>query len=115
MFGREADALRRHQIAVGIVWFGQVCMHCLHHLIGGVRAANSQHLGMRLQYHVALGTQTAGDDNFAVLRQRFADGVQRFLHRTVDKTAGVNHHQIGVGIAGGNKITFGAQPGEDVL
>ena len=115
MPGREAYALRRNQVAVGVMRLGQVLVHHLHHFIGGMRAGDRQHLGMRIFHHIAFCTETAGDNHLAVFLQRFADGVERFFHRAVDKTAGVHHHQIGVLITAGDDVTLGAQTRQDTL
>ena len=44
------------------------------------------------------GTQTTGDHHLAVLIQGLADGFQGFLHRRVDKAAGVDDHHVGAGV-----------------
>jgi len=100
MARRKAYALGWHKVTVGIVQPGQMRMDGFHHLVGGVRAGNGEHLRVRLFHHIALGAETAGDDHLAVFRQRFTDRIQRFLHRTVYESAGVDHHQIRVAVAG---------------
>ena len=115
MRGREPYALRRHQVGIGIVRPRQVRVHRLHHFVGGVRPGHGQHLGMGLAHDVALGAKAAGDDHAAVLRQRLADGLERFLHRGIDEAAGVDHHQVGRFIGGRNGVTLGAQLRQDAL
>ena len=111
MLGRQPHADIRHQVDEGIVRLGQVGMHRAHHLVGGVRAGHGQDRRMRVAHHIALGPQTAGDDHFAVLVQGFADRVQRFGHGGINEAAGVDHHQVGAGVAAGNIVAFGAKAG----
>jgi hypothetical protein len=65
--------------------------------------------------HAFFGAQAAGDDNLAVLRQRFADGVQRLLDRRVDEAAGVDDDEIRAGVVGRGDVTLGPELGEDAL
>src|ERR1019366_9882296 len=115
MFRREADSLCRRQVHIGIMRVGQMLMYRRHHFIGGVRAGNGEHFWMRLFHHIALRTETTGDDHLAVFRQRLTDRIQRFFHRAIDEAASVHHHQIGILITAGNQIPLGAQAGEDVF
>ena len=52
-------------------------------------------LGYRCGDLLGLGAHAAGDDDLAVLRQRLADGVERFRLGAVEKAAGVDDHQVG--------------------
>ncbi len=70
---------------------------------------------MCILHHAALGTQTASDDDLAILGQRLADGIQRLFHRRIDKTAGVDHDEIGILVTAGDFVTFGAKLGENAL
>ena len=79
-----------------IVRLRQVRVHRVHHFVGRMRAGDGEHLRVRLAHDVALGAEAAGDDDLAVLGERLADGVQRFLDRGVDEAAGVDDHQVGV-------------------
>ena len=72
----KADALRRHQIGEGVVRLGQVLVHRMHDLFGGVRTGDGKHLRMRRQHDVVLRPQTAGDDHLAVFSESLADGVE---------------------------------------
>jgi hypothetical protein len=58
---------------------------------------------------------TTGNDDPAILRQRFTNHVQRIRLGTVDKTAGVYHHYIGVIIGGDYLLAFGAELSKDML
>ena len=88
-------------------------MYRFHHLVQRMGAGHRQHLGMRLAHHIALGAEAAGYNHLAVFRQRFADRLKRFLHCSVDKTAGIDHHHIRIVIAAHDAIAFGAQLGEN--
>ena len=90
-------------------------VHGHHYLFQRVRAGHGEDLRMRVAHHVALGAQTSGDDHPAVFRDRFADRVKRFLHRRLDEAAGIHHDEIGPVVRGGDRVAFGAQPGEDAL
>jgi hypothetical protein len=57
----------------------------------------------------------SGDDHPAVLGQRLADDIERFLHGGVDEAAGIDHYEIGVVVTRHDGITFGPQLGEDTL
>jgi len=48
----------------------------------------------------------AGDDHLAVLVERLADGGKRFLLRTVEKTAGVDEHDVGAGVRAGELVAL---------
>ena len=113
----ELDASSRHQVHERIVRLGQVLVDVVHHLAGGVWAGHGQHRGVHVGDHLAVvaRAQTAGDDHLAVFVQRLADGVQRFGHGRINKATGVDHHQVGAIVAGGDFIAFGAQSGEDVF
>ncbi len=120
MVGRQADALRRHQVDEGIMRGRQVRMHRLHHFPGGMRTGDGEHLRMHVAHdfiprRVLPGAEAAGDDDLAVFRQRFADGVERFLDRGIDEAAGIDHHEVSTVISAGDFITLGAQPGQDLF
>ena len=117
---RQLDALRRHQVDERRMRFRQVHMHRVHHFAQCVRAGNGQHLGVHLQDDVVASrvffrAQTAGHDDLAVLMQRLADGVERFLYRSIDKAAGIDDHQIGAVIRFGGVVTFGTQLSKNLL
>ncbi len=112
---REANALRRHEIGIGVVRLGAVRMHRLHHLFERMRSGHGQHVGMRLAHHVALCAEAAGHDHLAVLGQRLADRIERLLDGGIDEAARIDHDQIGVLIAAGNTIAFRAQLSEDAF
>ena len=90
-------------------------MHFLHHLLGGVRAGDGQHLRMGRQHHVLLRAEAAGDDDAAVLGQRLADGVERLGHRGVDEAAGIHDDEVGAAVVGHDVVALGAQARQDLL
>ena len=110
---RQADALRRHQVGIRVVRLGQVLVHMAHHLFHRVRAGDGKHRRVRRLHDVALGAEAASNDDLAVLVQRFADGVERFLDGGIDEAAGIDDDQVGIVVTGRNLVTLGAQAGED--
>ena len=120
VFGCELDAGRRHQIDKWVVWLRQVRVHVLHHFILGMRSGDGEHLWMNLLDEIAtaltrLGAEAAGDDHPAVFGQRLADRIERFLHRGIDESAGIHHHQVGAGVVGRDLVALGAQLRDDLL
>ena len=75
----EFDSLRRNQIDIGVVRLRQVLVHRLHHAFGVVRAGDREHRGMHLGDDALFRAEAASDHHFAVLGERFADGIERFL------------------------------------
>jgi hypothetical protein len=112
---RQLDSLRRHQVLERIVGFRQVLVHLLHHLLGGMRAGDGEHLRVGGQHHVLLGAQAAGDDDAAVLVERLADGVERLGHRGIDEAAGVHHDEVGALVVGHDGVAFCAQARQDLF
>ena len=113
--GRELDALGRHEVGEGIVRLGQVRVHRRHHFVGRVRPGDREHPGVGLLDDVALGAEAAGDDDLAVLGERFADGIERLLHRRIDETAGVDHDQVRVCVGRRDDVALGAKLRQDAL
>ncbi len=93
---RQLDSLGRDQIHVGIVRLRQMLVHRLHHAFGVVRPGDGEHRGMHPGDHALLRAEATRDDHSAVLGERFADRVERFLDRRIDEAAGVDDHQVGV-------------------
>ncbi len=61
-------------------------MHRVHHFLGRMGTGDREHLRMAGQddafpVRIMSGAKATGDDDAAVFRQGFADGIQRFLHR----------------------------------
>jgi hypothetical protein len=93
----------------------QVLVDDAHHFISSMRPGHGEHRRMRLYNNVALGAEAAGDNNLAVFVERFADGVERFLHCRINKAAGIDDDQIGIFVARRNLVAFGAQLGQNAL
>ena len=109
-----------HQVHKGVVWFGQVLVHRVHHLLSGMGAGDGQHAGVHLPHQIAavLGLrspQTASNDDLAVFCQRLANGVQAFLDGVVNEAAGVDDHQVGTGKGFSGLVTLGAELRQDQL
>ena len=88
-------------------------MHRIHDFLGGMRAGNSQHLGVHLAHQVialAVGAsaQATGDDDASVVGQSLANRVQAFLYRVVNKATGIDDDQVGTGKGFGGLVALGA-------
>jgi hypothetical protein len=70
---------------------------------------------MHLRHHAFLRAEAAGDDHLAVLGQRLADRVERFLDRRVDEAAGVDDDEVRVVVRRGRDVALRTQLREDAL
>ena len=93
----------------------QVLVHRADHFFIGVRAGDLQHLRMALENALGPRAQAAGDDDLAVLLQRLADGVERFVDRRIDEAAGIHDHDVGGVVVGRDLVTLGAQLRDDAF
>jgi hypothetical protein len=64
---------------------------------------------------VLLDPEATGNDDLAVLGERLADRMERFLDRGVDEAAGVDDDEVGAGVVLGGVVALGAQLREDAL
>ena len=94
---------------------GQVLMHRLHHARRVVRPCDRQHARMLALDQFLTRAKASGDDDLAVLGQRLADRVERFLDRGVDEAAGVDDDEVSAGVIGRGGVTLSAQLREDAL
>jgi hypothetical protein len=99
---------------------GQMLVYREHDFADRVRAGHFQHFRMDGLDHVVavgvfFGAKAAGDNDAAVFVERFADGVQRFLHRGVDETAGIDDDQVGALVGLGGIVAFCPQLRQDLL
>ncbi len=78
-------------------------------------AGDLEHLRVGLLDDLGPGPQAAGHNHLTVLRQGFADGRERLLHRRGDEAAGVDHHHIGPLIGGRGFVSLGPQAREYLL
>ena len=115
MSGCKFDATRWNQVFEWIMRFRQGRMHRQHDLIQRMRPGNRQHLGMRCTNHIALGTETTGDDHLAVFRQRFTYRLKRLLYGSINKPARIDDHHVRIVIAADNAIAFCTQLGKDTF
>ena len=87
--------------------------------VGRVRARDGEDLRVDLgdQVLAAVGAraEATGDDHATVLGKRLADRIERLLHRRVDETAGIDHHQVRAPVAAAHRVALGAQLGDDPL
>jgi hypothetical protein len=70
---------------------------------------------MSVTDEVVLDPEATRDDDFAILGERLADRLQRFLDRGVDEAAGVDDDEVGAGVVLGGVVALGAQLREDAL
>ena len=89
-------------------------MHRFHHCRRVMRARDCQYGWMGFSNDV-FRPQASGDDDFAILMQRLADRVERFLHRGVDEAAGVDDDEVRAVVGLRGDIALGAQLREDAL
>src|SRR5215210_2853751 len=80
-----------------------------------MRARDGEHAGIGRANAIGFDAEAAGDDDLAVLGKRLADGGKRFLLGAVQEAAGVDHDGVRPVIARGERITFGAELGDDPL
>ena len=78
-------------------------------------ACDSQNGGVGAADVILFCAQATCDDDFAVFRQGFADGVQRFCLGGVEETACVYDHGFGACVIGADCVTFGAEAGQDAF
>ena len=76
MSRREPDTLRRHEIDEGVVLGRQMLVHRRDDVVVGVRPRYFEHTRMSVEDALRIGTETAGDDDLAVLLDGFADGIE---------------------------------------
>ena len=93
----------------------QVRMHRPHHAIGVVRSGDREHAWMRRLHDALFRAKASCDDDLAVLRQGFADGMQRLRDRGVDEAAGIDDDEIRAGVIGRGDVALSAQLREDAL
>jgi hypothetical protein len=114
---RQLDAGRRHQVTERVVRLRQVAVDVVEHFAGRMRAGDGEdlrmHAGNQVPATLALGAEAAGDDDLAVLGERLADRLERFLDGGVDEAAGVDDDEVGVLVGRARRIAFGPQLRED--
>ena len=94
----QAQPFGRDEIDEGVVQRRDRLMHGLHDLFVLVWAGDGQHTGVGLEDAIPLNAEAARHDHAAVFGQRFSDGRKAFLFGRVEKTAGIDHHDIGAGV-----------------
>ena len=62
-----------------------------------------------------LRAHAAGDHDLAVFGERRADRGERLRLRAVEKTAGVDNREVGIGVFTGELVTLRTQPRDDAL
>ena len=117
MLWGELDSLQWNEIDEWIMRLRQMRVHGCHHFVRRMRSCHCEHFRVRItdEFASAFRAQATGDDDFPVLRQRFADGVERFLDGRIDEAAGVDDDEIRAFVRRRNRVTLGAQLGDDPL
>src|SRR3954452_6942124 len=90
-------------------------VHRTDDLFIGVRSRDLENARVALEDAFGSRSQTTCDDYTAVLLQRFADGIERFVYSGVDEATGVDDDDVGRVIARRDLVTFGAKVSQDGL
>ncbi len=112
---REAQALGRHEIEVGSCSGGTASCTAVttcSYWCGPVTASTP---GCTSRMRLFLDAHATRDDDAAVLGQGLADGVEALLLGAVEEAAGVDDHDVGAGVVGGDLVALGAELGDDAL
>ena len=111
----QVQALRWHQVHLGIVDRRQRLVDGSHHGLILVRARHGEDPGVRLHDRVGLDPHAAGDDHPAVLGHGLADGGQRFRLCAVEEAAGIDQHHVCIRVAGRHDVALGTQLCDDAF
>lgn len=90
-------------------------MYRVQHLFVLVWACDGEDGGVRAANVILFCAQATGYYDFAVFGEGFADGVQRFCLGGVQETACVYDHGFGACVIRADRVTFGAQAGQDAF
>ena len=114
---RQLDTLGRHQIRERVVLAGgrHKLVYRTDHFFIRMGPRYRQHAGMGFADFVCFNAHTTGDNDFTVFTDSFTNGVQRFLFRRINKTAGVHHHNVGVFVGWYYVIPVQPQLGQNTL
>ena len=114
---REFDTLRRHQIDEGIVIARRrhMIMYLTDHLLIGLGTGDAQNAGVSFGDQIRLGTHASGDQHLTVCLHSLLYGVQRLLFGAVNKSTGVDHHDICLLVTGRHFIAFNSQLSENAF
>ena len=94
------DRCPGHQVEIRRAAHGGGFVHRADDLFVLMRAGDGQHLREASADRVRLAAHAAGDDDAAVLGNRFADRFERLLLGGVEEAAGIDQHHIGAGVIG---------------
>ena len=106
MARRQLHALRRYEVEERLMLRRQMLVHRGDHLFVALRTGDLEHLRMPVENLLRLCSQAARDDHFAVLGQRFADRIERFIDRGIDEAAGIDDNQVGRAVARGHLVAL---------
>ena len=85
------------------------------HRLQRVGPGNGQHLRVGLLNKLGIFSEATGDNHPAVFVNGFANRLQGFGFGFVDKSTGVDHHQVGVVVVIGGLVTIAAQLGDNAF
>ncbi len=115
MARRELEPAVRHQIEERVGRHRCGVMDGADDFFILMRTCHRQHIGKAGTDRLGLLAHAAGDDDAAILRDGFADGIQAFFLGGIEKAAGVDQHDVGARIIGRHGIAVGAELGQDTL
>ena len=119
MARRQFYALGWHQVGIGVMrWrVRHVLVYGTDHLFIGGRPGHAEHFRVQLADGIGIGpfAHTAGHDHPTVLAQGLANGIQRLLFGAVDKTAGIDHHELCIFVGRYNVVAIQFELGQDTL
>ena len=80
-----------------------------------VRPGNGEHAWKGRTNALVLDTETAGDDNAAVLSHRLTNRFQALSLRAIKEPACVHDHNVGTGVIRGSDVTLRTEPRQNPL
>ncbi len=109
----EPDALGRDEIDERIVQRRQLIVHRVHDFLVRLRPGDLEHARVAVGDRLGPGTQTTGDDDLAIARERLADRLERLVYRVVDEAACVHDDEVGVLVGADDVVALSAEPRQD--
>ena len=110
LFGRLRDEVDKRPLARR-----RVLVHRFDDLFVLMRAGDREHLRVRGADGVGFLAHTTGDDDTAVLIDRFAYGSKALLLGAVEEAASVDQHHVCASVVGAHRIAVCAQASEDAF
>ena len=111
----QADAGCGQQVDERVWIRRHALMHGVEHLFILMRTGNGQNRRMGAANVIFFSTETSGHNHLAIFLKRLANRIQTFGFGTVEKSAGIHDHRVGVSIVRRNRITLSPQAGQDTF